>query len=104
MSSLNSIDEINAAVSNNKNVMVVIRFGDIDDPLCVLYDEMLDRLKNKVRKFVKIFRCEKENIPEIQENMKSPASLLVFYNCKLIKEIEYDIEDEELLEILQKIP
>ncbi|EOB13261.1 Thioredoxin-like protein 4A [Nosema bombycis CQ1] len=107
---LTTIDDINNVVSSNSNTLVIIRIGDISDPLTVSFDELLFRIKNKISKFVKIYFCE--NIPEVVKGLGlSSSCLLIFYNNHLLEfnieneiqnYIDFLFEDEEMIEILEE--
>jgi hypothetical protein len=107
---LTTIDDINNVISSNSNTIVIIRIGDISDPLTVSFDELLFRIKNKISKFVKIYFCE--NIPEVVKGLSlSSSCLLIFYNLNLLEfnieneiqnNIDFLFEDEEMIEILEE--
>lgn len=84
---LNSITDINAVVGNTTGKLIVIRFGDAEDPLCMHTDQILERISEKMKNFVNFFVCERKKVKELINimDLTTPMNIMCFYNAKHIK-------------------
>lgn len=107
MKALNSIGDVNRAVGEVSCKLVVIRFGDQDDPLCMHTDALLEKVSPILSNYVEIYTCERTCVRELVDVMDLDSSLniMCFFNQRHIKidcssgdtsKINFLIEDEEV--------
>lgn len=84
---LDSLDDVNRVVGDTLCRLVVIRFGDRDDPLCIHVDAVLERICPTLSKYVGIYTCERGSVRELVDVMKldSPLNIMCFFNRRHIK-------------------
>ncbi|AFM97874.1 Mitosis protein DIM1 [Encephalitozoon hellem ATCC 50504] len=105
---LYSLDDVNRAVGDTLCRLVVIRFGDSDDPICIHADAVLERAAHSLSNYVDIYTCERSSVEELVDVMRldSPLNIMCFFNRRHIKidcssgdndKINFLVDDSEML-------
>ncbi|ADM11120.1 Dim1-like protein [Encephalitozoon intestinalis ATCC 50506] len=108
VSVLTSVDDVNKVVGDTSCRLVVIRFGDKEDPLCTHTDALLEKICPLLSNYVDIYVCERNSVKELEEVMRldSPLNIMCFFNRRHIKidcssgdndKINFLVENEEML-------
>ncbi|CAD25156.1 D1B1-LIKE PROTEIN REQUIRED FOR MITOSIS ENTRY [Encephalitozoon cuniculi GB-M1] len=108
INTLESLDAVNGAVGGTSCKLVVVRFGDRGDPLCIHMDGLLERICLALSNYVEIYVCERSSVRELVDPMglDSPVNIMCFFNRRHIKidcssgdndKINFFIENEEML-------
>lgn len=84
---LGSLEDVNRAVGDTACKLVVIRFGDRDDPLCIHMDGVLESISLAVSAYVDIYFCERRSVGELVGVMglDSPMNIMCFFNRRHVK-------------------
>lgn len=87
MKALNSLKDVNKAVGYTSCKLVVIRFGDQEDPLCIDMDSVLHRISLALSNYAEIYTCERSCVKELVDIMEldSPVNVMCFFNRRHIK-------------------
>lgn len=75
---------VDQAIVTEQERLVVVRFGKTADRECMLMDEMLYGIAEKVRNFVAIYLCDIDEVPDFNEmyELADPMCLMFFYKNK----------------------
>ncbi|KAH9411970.1 mitosis protein DIM1 [Ordospora pajunii] len=107
MRQLRSLDDVNMAIESTACKLVVIRFGDGDDPLCMHTDELLTKAYFAVRNYVDVYTCERSDVKELVGAMglDSALGIMCFFNKRHVKidcssgdneKIDFAVGDEKI--------
>ncbi|KAL3233805.1 Spliceosomal protein DIB1 [Nakaseomyces bracarensis] len=104
---------VDQAIVSEEERLVVIRFGRTRE--CMLMDEMLYQVAEKVRNFVAIYLCDIDEVPDFNEmyELTDPMCLMFFYKNKHMmcdfgtgnnNKLNFLVDDEqELIDIMETI-
>lgn len=106
MKTLSTLDDVNRVVGDTPCKLVVIRFGDQEDALCIHTDALLESISAAVSNFVDIYACERlRELVDVMD-LNSPVNIMCFFNRRHIKvdcgsgdvsKIAFLIDNEEML-------
>ncbi|CCC67685.1 hypothetical protein NCAS_0A11270 [Naumovozyma castellii] len=106
---------VDQAIVTEEERLVVIRFGHDYNRDCMLMDEMLYSIAEKVKNFATIYLCDIDEVPDFNEmyELTDPVTLMFFYRNKHMlcdfgtgnnNKMNFVIEDEqELIDIIETI-
>lgn len=105
---LTSLSDVNRVVGKSSCRLIVIRFGDLEDPLCIHTDGLLERISSILSNYVEIYICERACVRELIDIMglDFPINIMCFFNARHIRidcssgdtsKINFFIENEEML-------
>ena len=79
---LNSGWEVDQAIVTEEDRVVVIRFGKDDDATCMVQDEILASIAEKVRNFAVIYLVDYEQVPDFNNmyELYEPCVMCFFRN------------------------
>ena len=107
MRQLHSVDDVNIAIGSTMCKLVVIRFGDRDDPLCLYTDELLSKAYFSIRNYADVYTCERSDVKELVGVMglSSALGIMCFFNKRHVKidcssgdndKIDFAVGDEKV--------
>ncbi|AGO12882.1 AaceriADL374Wp [[Ashbya] aceris (nom. inval.)] len=75
---------VDQAIVTEEERLVVIRFGSDSDPSCMLMDEILYSIAEKVVNFAAIYVCDTTEVPDFNEmyELQDPMTVMFFYKNK----------------------
>lgn len=75
---------VDQAIVTEEERLVVVRFGRTADRECMLMDEMLASVAEKVRNFVAIYLCDIDEVPDFNDmyELNDNMCLMFFYKNK----------------------
>ncbi|CCE61319.1 hypothetical protein TPHA_0A02370 [Tetrapisispora phaffii CBS 4417] len=106
---------VDQAIVTEKERLVIVRFGKDTDKECMLMDEILYSIAEKVRNFAVIYLCDTTEVPDFNEmyELDDPMTLMFFYKNKHMmcdfgtgnnNKMNFNIDDEqELIDIIEVI-
>ena len=76
--------EVDQAILNETEKLVVIRFGHDWDPRCMQMDEMLYKVAYKLSKFVVFYVVDTSKVPDfnVMYELYDPMTLMFFFRNK----------------------
>mmetsp|Transcript_3731 Transcript_3731/g.5471 ORF Transcript_3731/g.5471 Transcript_3731/m.5471 type:complete len:143 (+) Transcript_3731:88-516(+) len=83
---LNSGWEVDQAILNEEDRVVVIRFGRDNDSTCMVQDEILMAVAEKVKNFAVIYLVDLDQVPDFNTmyELYDPCTIMFFYRNKHI--------------------
>lgn len=112
---LNSGWHVDQAILSEDERLVVIRFGRDHDRECMIMDELLYGIAEKVRNFAVIYLCDIDQVPDFNEmyELYDPCTVMFFYQNKHMlcdfgtgnnNKLNFRITDkQELIDIIEVI-
>lgn len=106
---------VDQAILLEEDRLVVIRFGRDHDPECMIMDEVLYSIADKVRNFAVIYLCDIDEVPAFNDiyELYDPMAIMFFYRNKHMlcdfgtgnnNKINWVLDDkEELIDILEVV-
>lgn len=106
---------VDQAILNEESRVVVIRFGHDWDPTCMIMDETLYSIAEKVRSFAVIYLVDITEVPDFNKmyELYDPCTLMFFYRNKHImldlgtgdnNKITWALSDkQELIDIVETV-
>lgn len=106
---------VDQAIVRDTERLVVIRFGIDSDPSCMLMDDMLYSIAERVKNFVTIYLCDINEVPDFNEmyELTDPMCLMFFYKNKHMmcdfgtgnnNKLNFNVDDkQELIDIFEMI-
>lgn len=75
---------VDQAILSEDERLVVIRFGNDEEKECMIIDELLFGIAEKVRNFATIYLCDIEEVPDFNEmyELYDPCTLMFFWRNK----------------------
>lgn len=75
---------VDQAILSEEERLVVIRFGRDLDPACMLMDEVLFKVAERVRNFAVIYLCDTGEVPDFNDmyELYDPVTVMFFYRNK----------------------
>jgi U5 snRNP protein, DIM1 family len=76
--------EVDQAIVTEEDRVVVIRFGRDQDPTCMVQDEVLANIAEKVKQFAAIYVCDIEEVPDFNDmyELFDACSTMFFFRNK----------------------
>lgn len=106
---------VDTAIESEEERVVVVRWGSDTDPTCMIMDETLMQVAEKVKNFAVIYVVDTKKVPEFNQmyELNEPCSLMFFFRNKHImvdcgtgnnNRITWAIADEqELIDIIEVV-
>ncbi|KAH3902947.1 U4/U6-U5 snRNP complex subunit DIB1 SCDLUD_000546 [Saccharomycodes ludwigii] len=106
---------VDQAILHDQDRLVVIRFGRDHDKDCMLMDEHLYKIAEKVKNFAAIYLCDIDEVPDFNEmyELYDPMTIMFFYQNKHIlcdfstgdnNKMNFVIhDDQEMIDIIETI-
>lgn len=106
---------VDQAIVRETEKLVVIRFGTDSDRDCVLMDNLLYSISEKVSNFAVIYVCDINQVPDFNEmyELTDPMTVMFFYRNKHImcdfgtgnnNKMNFVVDDkQEMIDILETI-
>lgn len=106
---------VDQAILSEDDRVVVIRFGHDWDPTCMLVDEALFSIAEKVRNFAVVYLVDITEVPDfnVMYELYDPCSVMFFYRNRHIlvdlgtgnnNKINWDLTDrQELIDIIETV-
>lgn len=106
---------VDQAIVTDNERLVVIRFGTDTDRDCLLMDELLYSISEKVRRFAVIYTCDITKVTDFNEmyELTDPMTVMFFYQNKHMmcdfgtgnnNKMNFVIDDkQEMIDILETI-
>lgn len=85
---LNSGWHVDQAILSEDDRIVVIRFGREEEPDCMVIDEILYQISEKIKNFAVIYLCNTSRVPDFNEMYEldgdptEPFTMMFFYRNK----------------------
>jgi U5 snRNP protein, DIM1 family len=78
--------EVDQAIVTEEDRVVVIRFGRDADPTCMVQDEVLASIAEKVKQFAVIYVCDLDQVPDFNDmyELYDACSTMFFFRNKHI--------------------
>ncbi|KAI3637253.1 hypothetical protein MIR68_001687 [Amoeboaphelidium protococcarum] len=107
--------QVDQAILSEEDRVVVIRFGYDRDPQCIVMDETLFKIADRVKNFAVIYLVDITEVPDfnIMYELYDPCSVMFFYRNRHImidcgtgdnNKIKWPIEDkQEMIDILEVV-
>ncbi|OON17487.1 mitosis protein DIM1, partial [Opisthorchis viverrini] len=107
--------QVDQAILSEEDRVVVIRFGHDWDPSCMVMDETLFKIAEKVKNFAVIYLVDITKVPDFNKmyELYDPCTVMFFYRNKHImidlgtgnnNKINWPIEDgQEMLDIIETV-
>ncbi|CAB9519297.1 Thioredoxin-like protein 4A [Seminavis robusta] len=78
--------EVDQAIVTEEDRVVVIRFGRDQDPTCMIQDEVLMSIAEKVKNFAKIYVVDIDQVPDFSNmyELYDPCTTMFFYRNKSV--------------------
>jgi len=78
--------EVDQAIVTEDDRVVVIRFGRDSDPTCMIQDEILMKIAEKVKNFAVIYVVDIDEVPDFNQlyELYDPCTTMFFYRNKHI--------------------
>ena len=112
---LNSGYAVDQAIVNEEDKVVVIRFGQDSDTTCMIMDEVLCSISEKVRNFAVIYLVDITEVPDFNTmyELYDPCTVMFFFRNKHImvdlgtgnnNKINWAIEEkQEVIDIIEVV-
>ncbi|SCU88211.1 LAMI_0D09208g1_1 [Lachancea mirantina] len=106
---------VDQAIVTEEKRLVVIRFGRDWDKDCMLMDELLYSIAEKVRNFAVIYLCDIDEVPDFNDmyELYDPMTVMFFYRNKHMmcdfgtgnnNKMNFVIDDkQEMIDILETV-
>lgn len=93
--------DVDQAILYEKERVVCIRFGSDKEPIVKKMDQMLYSLSEKLKKFVAIYVCDTDQVPQFNKmyDLVDPVSVMFFFRNKLIQ-VDYGTGEHTKLNFL----
>ena len=77
--------EVDQAIVTEEDRVVVIQFGRDEDPTCMIQDEVLMSIAEKVKNFAKIYVVDIDEVPDFNNmyELYDPCTTMFFYRNKV---------------------
>ena len=77
--------EVDQAIVTEEDRVVVIRFGRDQDPTCMIQDEILMSIAEKVKNFARIYVVDLDEVPDFNSmyELYDPCTTMFFYRNKV---------------------
>ena len=107
--------EVDQAILTEEDRVVAIRFGSDTDPTCMVQDEVLMNVAEKVKNFCVVYLVDLEQVPDFTEmyELYDPCRTMFFYRNKHImvdlgtgnnNKINWALTDkQELIDIIEMV-
>lgn len=75
---------VDQAILSEDERLVIIRFGRDQNRLCMIMDELLFSVAEKVKNFAAIYLCDIEQVPDFNEmyELNDPCTIMFFWRNK----------------------
>lgn len=75
---------VDQAILSEDERLVIIRFGKDQNRLCMIMDELLYSVAEKVKNFAAIYLCDIEQVPDFNEmyELNDPCTIMFFWRNK----------------------
>ncbi|RLV95242.1 Spliceosomal protein DIB1 [Spathaspora sp. JA1] len=116
---LNTGWHVDQAILSEDDRLVVIRFGREEEPDCMIIDEILFSISEKVKNFAAIYLCNLDKVPdfnqmyELDQDRSEPYTIMFFFRNKHMmcdfgtgnnNKLSFMIyEKQELIDIIETI-
>ena len=106
---------VDTAIETEEERVVIIRWGSDTDPTCMIMDETLMQIAEKIKNFAVIYLVDTKKVTEFNEmyELSEPCSLMFFFRNKHImvdcgtgnnNRITWALSDEqELIDIVEVV-
>jgi U5 snRNP protein, DIM1 family len=83
---LETADAVNTAIANEEDRVVVVRWGRDADPTCMIMDETLYKVAERVKNFAVVYLVDIKLVPDFNELYKltDPCAVMFFFRNKHI--------------------
>ena len=107
--------EVDQAIMNEEDRVVTIRFGRDTDPTCMIQDEVLASIAEKVKNFAVIYLVDLDQVPDFNNmyELYDDCTTMLFYRNKHImvdlgtgdnNKINWALTDkQELIDIIEMV-
>lgn len=112
---LNSGWEVDQAIVTEEDRVVVIRFGRDTDPTCMVQDEVLANIAEKVKNFAVVYLVDIDEVPDFNSmyELYDPCSVMFFFRNRHIlvdfgtgdnNKLNWALTDkQELIDIIETV-
>ncbi|KAK7206114.1 mitosis protein DIM1-domain-containing protein [Myxozyma melibiosi] len=106
---------VDQAILSEEERLVVIRFGRDHDEQCMLMDELLYRIADRVKNFAVIYVCDNQEVPDFNKmyELYDPCTIMFFFRNKHMmcdfgtgnnNKLNWVLDDkQELIDIIEAI-
>lgn len=106
---------VDQAILSEDQRLVIIRFGKDHDRACMIMDEILYGIAEKVKNFAAIYVCDIEKVPDFNEmyELYDPCTVMFFFRNKHMmcdfgtgnnNKLNFPIENkQEMIDIIETI-